>query len=163
APFATSLTSCMPVRDGDAYGRSPEQHFFSSSAPGRWSRLTRICLGCVRGGADGVEHAIRLGEHRHVAALKLIRCGAHALCEKTLQIGVHGAVFFADDVPARLRLPGGSPRFRLEQVGLGDALGGPNELLLLLRKVSAEILRPLRTQPDTSIHDFNIGEDVGPW
>src|SRR5258708_16443814 len=72
-----------------------------------------------------------------------------------------GAVFFAGDVPARLRLPSGSPDFRLEQVGLGDALGRPNELLLLLRKVSAEILRALRTQPDTSIHDFDVGEDVG--
>src|SRR5882762_8024754 len=74
---------------------------------------------------------------------------------------MHGAVFFADDVPARLRLPSGSPDFRLEQVGFGDALGRPNELLLLLRKVSAEILRALRTQPDTSIHDFDVGEDVG--
>src|SRR5258707_2716695 len=119
-------------------------------------------LSCVRGGADGVEHAIRLGEHRHVAAVKLIRCGAHALGEKTLQIRMHGAVIFANDVPARLRLPSGSPDFRLEQVGLGDALGRPNELLLLLRKVSAEILRALRTQPDTSIHDFDVGEDVGP-
>src|SRR5437588_2028103 len=58
-------------------------------------------------------------------------------------------------------LPSGSPDVRLEQVGLGDALGRPNELLLLLRKVSAEILRALRTQPDTSIHDFDMGEDVG--
>src|SRR2546422_6725464 len=74
---------------------------------------------------------------------------------------MHGAVFFADDVPARLRLPSGSPDSRLEQVGFGDALGRPNELLLLLRKVSAEILRALRTQPDTSIHDFDVGEDVG--
>src|SRR6266478_6589511 len=74
---------------------------------------------------------------------------------------MHGLVFFADDVPARLRLPSGSPDFRVEQVGSGDALSRPNELLLLLRKVSAEILRALRTQPDTSIYDFDVGEDVG--
>src|SRR5258708_37800747 len=72
-----------------------------------------------------------------------------------------GAVFFAGDVASRLRLPSGSPDSRLEQVGFGDALGRPNELLLLLRKVSAEILRARRTQPDTSIHDFDMGEDVG--
>src|SRR5437879_2606238 len=75
---------------------------------------------------------------------------------------MHGAVFFADDVPARLRLPSGSPDFRVEQVGFRDALGRPNELLLLLRKVPTEILRAFRTQPDTSIYDFDVGEDVGP-
>src|SRR6266478_3030586 len=74
---------------------------------------------------------------------------------------MHGSVFFPDDVPTRLRLPSGSADFRLEQVGMGDALGRPNKLLLLLRKVSAEILRAFRTQPDTSIHDFDVGEDVG--
>src|SRR6266478_1322191 len=75
---------------------------------------------------------------------------------------MHGAVFFADDVPARLRLPGGPPDFRVEQIGFRDALGRPNELLLLLRKVPTEILRAVRTQPDTSIDDFDVGEDVGP-
>src|SRR6266446_4480118 len=111
--------------------------------------------------ANHVNDAFRLGEHRHVAAVEFIGGCAHALGHGALQIWMHGAVFFADDVPARLRLPSGSPDFRLEQVGLGDALGRPNELLLLLRKVSAEILRTLRTQPDTSIHDFDVGEDVG--
>src|SRR6266404_7669315 len=96
-----------------------------------------------------------------MAAVELIGGCAHALGHCALQIGMHGAVIFADDVPARLRLPSGSPNFRLEQIGLGDALSRPNELLLLLRKVSAEILRALRTQPDTSIYDFDVGEDVG--
>jgi len=76
---------------------------------------------------------------------------------------MHGAVLFGDDVPARLRLPSGSPDLRLEQVGLRDALGRPNDLLLLLGKVSAEIPCALRTQPDTPIHDFYVGEDVCPW
>src|SRR6266481_4870553 len=71
------------------------------------------------------------------------------------------AVFFADDIPARLRLPSGSPDFSLEKVGFGDTLSRPNELLLLFRKVSTEILRALRTQPDTSIDDFDLGEDIG--
>src|SRR6266404_3156732 len=89
-------------------------------------------------------------------------CGRfHALRKKTFQIRVNGAIVLADDVPARFRLPCGSPNFRLESVGFRDALGRPNQLLLLLRKVSAEKLRALGTQPDTSIHDFDVGEDVG--
>src|SRR6266404_6103572 len=151
----------MTVQDGDAYGRRPEQHFFGSSAPGRRRCLTRIRLRCVRGGTNDVEHPFWLGEHRHVAAVELIGCGTHALGEEALQVRMHCAVVFADDVPARLRLPSGSPDSRLEPVRFGDALGRPNELLLLLRKVSAEILRALRTQPHTSIHDFDVGEDVG--
>src|SRR5690349_5968920 len=75
---------------------------------------------------------------------------------------MHREVLFGDDVPARLRLPRGSPDLRLEQIGFRHALGRPNELLLLLRKVAAEIPCALRTQPDTSIHDFYVGEDVGP-
>src|SRR4029077_7209210 len=95
-----------------------------------------------------------------MAAVKLIGGSAHALREEALQIGMHCVVFFADDVPAWLRLPGGSPDFCIEQIGLGDALSRPNELLLLLRKISAEILRTFGTKPDTSIHDFDVGEDV---
>src|SRR5882724_13204577 len=75
---------------------------------------------------------------------------------------MHGLVLFVDDVPARLPLPGGSPDFRFEQIGFRHALSRPNELLLLFRKVAAEILCALRTQPDTSIHDLYLGEDFGP-
>src|SRR6266481_2584281 len=74
---------------------------------------------------------------------------------------MHGIILFGDDVPARLRLPGGSPGFRLEQIGFRRALGRPNELLLLLRKVAAEILCALPTQPDTSVDDFYVGKNVG--
>jgi hypothetical protein len=115
------------------------------------------------GGADDVEHALGLGEHRHVAAVELIGGSAHALGKEALQVRMDGVVFLADDVPTWLRLPGGSPRFRIEQVGFRDTLGRPDDLLLLLRKVSAEVLRALRTQPDTSIHDFDVGEDISPW
>src|SRR5262249_21291016 len=52
-------------------------------------------------------------------------------------------------------------RLSPEQVRLLDALGRPFELLLLLRKVSTEVLRALGTQPDTPIHDFDMGEDFG--
>src|SRR5215470_9175878 len=74
---------------------------------------------------------------------------------------MHGLILFGDDVPARLRLPGSSPDFRLEQIGFRGALGCPNELLLLLRKVAAEIFGAFRTQPDTSVDDFYVGKNVG--
>jgi len=93
----------------------------------------------VSGLANHVEHEVRLGKHRHVAAVALKGGCAHALGEETLQIGMHGLILFGDDVPARLRLPGSSPDFRLEQIRCRRALGCPNELLLLLRKVAAEI------------------------
>src|SRR5215472_7265520 len=74
---------------------------------------------------------------------------------------MNGSVLFGDDIPARLGLPGSPPDFRLEQVGFRGALGCPNELLLLLRKVAAEILCGFRTQPDTAVDDFNVGKNVG--
>src|SRR5215831_161560 len=111
--------------------------------------------------ADHVEYEFRLGKHRHVAAVDLKGGCAHALGEETLQIGMHGLILFGDDVPARLRLPGSSPDFRLEQIGFRRALSCPNELLLLLRKVAAEILCAFRAQPDTSVNDFYVGKNVG--
>src|SRR5262245_27036045 len=110
--------------------------------------------------ADHVEHEVGLGKHWHVAAVALKGGCAHSLGEKTLQIGMHGLILFGDDVPARLRLPASSPDFRLEQIGFRCALGCPNELLLLLRKVAAEILCAFRTQPDTSVDDFYLGKNV---
>src|SRR5215471_16459834 len=115
----------------------------------------------VSGFANHVEHEVRLGKHWHVAAVALKGGCVHTLGEETLQIGMNGSVLFGDDVPARLRLPGSSPDFRLEQIGFRCALGCPNELLLLLRKVAAEILCGFRTQPDTSVDDFYVGKNVG--
>src|SRR6476661_2263618 len=115
----------------------------------------------VSGLANHVEHEVRLGKHRHVAAVALKGGCAHALGEETLQIGMHGLILFGDDVPAGLRFPGSSPDFRLEQIGFRGALGCPNELLLLLRKVAAEIFGALGTQPDTSVDDFYVGKNVG--
>src|SRR6266446_3621812 len=107
----------------------------------QWQRLAEALWLGVCGGADYFEHLVGLGKHGDVTALQLMGGRFHALRKKTFQIRMNGAVVLADDVPARLRLPCGSPNFRLEQVGFRDALGRPNELLLLLRKVSAEKLR----------------------
>src|SRR6202167_1691662 len=100
---------------------------------------------------DHLDHDLRLRQHHYVAARGLGRGGAHAFGKKALQVRRYGVVVFGDDVPVRLRLPGGSAGFCVKQVGFRNALRGPNEFLLLLRKVSAEILRALRTQPDTSV------------
>src|SRR5258708_5568461 len=96
-----------------------------------------------------------------MAAVDFISGCIHALGEEALQVRMDGAIVLGDDVPAWLRLPGGSTDLRVEQVGLGDYLRRPNELLILLRKISAEILGALRTKPDTSIHHFNMVEHVG--
>src|SRR5215471_14873014 len=113
--------------------------------------------------ADHVEHEVGLGKHWHVAAVALKGGCAHALGEEALKIGMNGSVLFGDDIPARLRLPSSSPDFCLEQIGFRRALSCPNQLLLLLRKVAAEILGALGTQPDTSIDDFYVGKNVGFW
>src|SRR5215467_1679759 len=126
----------------------------------RFAVRSIVWLG-VSGLADHVEHEVRLGKHRHVAAITLKGGCAHALGEEALEIGMNGSVLFGDDVPARLRLPGSSADFRLEQIGFRRALGRPNELLLLLRKVAAEILCAFRTQPDTAVDDFYVGKNVG--
>src|SRR5215831_2190120 len=119
-----------------------------------------LTLNGLRGSTDYIEHDIRLGKHGDVTALKFIGGGAHTVRKKAFQIRVHSAVVLANDVPARLRLPSRSPDFRLEQIGFRRALGCPNELLLLLRKVAAEILCAFRTQPDTSVDDFYVGKNV---
>src|SRR5215468_2389569 len=110
----------------------------------------------VRGLADRVEHEAWLGKHRHVAAVALKGGCAHALGEEALQIGLNGLIFFGHDVPARLRLPGSSPDFRLEQIWFRRALSRPNELLFLLRKVATEIFCALWTQPDTTVDHFYV-------
>src|SRR6266446_10308279 len=70
------------------------------------SYLFDLCgLNRLRGGANYIEHDVRLGEHGDVTAFNLIRGGAHTLRNKAFQIRVNGAVVLADDVPARLRLP----------------------------------------------------------
>src|SRR5580704_10290679 len=129
--------------------------------------MPEVLLGCccsfLNGlccGTDYVEDAFRLGEHRHMAAVEFVDGGAHALGHSALQIGMNRVVLFTDNVPSGLRFPGGAPGSCLEQVRLRDALRRPNELLLLLRKVSAEKLCALPTQPDTTIHDFYLRKDV---
>jgi hypothetical protein len=95
-----------------------------------------------------------------VAAVDLIRGGAHALSNEPFHIGMDGAVVLGDDVPAWLRSPGSSSDSRVEQVGSRHALGRPNELFFLLGQIACETVDAFRTQPDSSVRDFDVGEDV---
>src|SRR6266403_1708054 len=80
---------------------------------------SRICCGCLNGfcgSTDYIDHAFRLGEHWHVAALKLIGCGTHALRCEAFEFGMAGAkcvaqtTFFScsDRSPAKHSTPFGS-------------------------------------------------------
>src|SRR2546422_225863 len=111
---------------------------------------SRICRGCLNGfcgSTDYIDHAFRLGEHWHVAALKLIGCRTHALRCEAFEFGMDGAVVFANNVPARLRSPGGAFNPMVEDVRGRREVRGPDDLLLLLRQVSGEALDAFRKHP----------------
>jgi len=96
-------------------------------------RRSRVC-----GGADYVEHKVGLRKHGDVTALELMGGRFHALCNKTFQLRVHGAVVLAHDVPARLRSPRGSFKLLIEEVRVWHALGRPNKFLFLLGQIPRE-------------------------
>ena len=91
-----------------------------------------------------------------MAAVGLDRGRVHALRQKALKIGMHGLVLLSEDVPARLRLPGNLVELLLlKQVGSGWVVGCPDQLLLLLGKVSREMLDAFRLDPDTTSAGMN--------
>src|SRR5262249_43896439 len=65
-------------------------------------------------------------------------CGAHALCNETLQFGLDGAIFSGHDVPTRLRPPSDTVDLFVEQVGHRCGLGRPHKLLLRLGQITRE-------------------------
>src|SRR5580704_13896252 len=125
-------------------------------------------LGCCRQSLSGfdrfsdhIDYGLRLRQHHHVAARNLGRRGAHALSEEALTVRLYGAIVLCNYVPARLRLPRGSSRFRREQVWSRHALGRPNQLLVLLGQIACEGIHAFLKQPETSIRDFDVRENVG--
>src|SRR6516164_5523295 len=107
---------------------------------GRPRRSLR-CLGFLNGVcgvADHVQHGLWLGEHRDVTGAQLDGCGAHALCNETLQFGLDGAIFSGHDVPTRLRPPSDTVDLLVEQVGHRCGLGRPHKLLLRLGQITRE-------------------------
>ena len=112
------------------------------------------------GGTDYIDHQVGVGEHGDVAAGDLSHFGAHALSNEPFHVGVDGAVVLGDDVPAGLRSPGSSSDFCIEQACIRNALGRPNQLLFLLGQIVGETVDAFRKQPDTSVRDFDVREDV---
>src|SRR6202012_1567348 len=86
---------------------------------------------------------------------------AYAFRDPPLEIGMNGMVLQAQNVPTWLRLPWGALDFLLlEQVGDRRKMGGPDELLLLLGKVSAEKLSPVRKHPSVPVRDLHARKDI---
>src|SRR5260370_42314420 len=94
-----------------------------------------------------------------MTALHLDGRGTHALGEEAFQVGMDGAILGGNDGPARLRLPCGAVNLLVEQVCVGREVGGPDDLLLLLRKVAGEVLNAFREHPDPSVGNFDVAED----
>jgi len=91
--------------------------------------------------ANDVDDNVRLGKHDDVAAVGLDRVRVDAFRQEMLKIRMHRLVLLSEDVPARLRLPRNLVEsLLLEQVGSGWVVGRPDQLLLLLGKVSREVL-----------------------
>jgi hypothetical protein len=119
-------------------------------------RCHRGSLNRSRGGTDYIDHQVGVGEYGNVTAGDLGHFGAHALSNEPFHVGVDGAVVLGDDVPAWLRFPRSSSDFRVEQVGIGHALGCPSKLLFMLGQIACETVDAFRTQPDTLVRDFNV-------
>jgi hypothetical protein len=98
-----------------------------------------VLLDRRRSFSDHSDDYVRLREHGNVAAFHFYHGRSHTLRHPPLEIGMNGVVLQAQNVPTWLRLPRGALEFLLlEQVGDRRKMGGPDELLLLLGKVSAE-------------------------
>ena len=95
-----------------------------------------------------------------MAAFDFNGSGAHALSDKTFQVGMDRAVLGGHDVPARLRLPGDAVDLLREQVRHGNGLRCPDDLLLRLGQISGKGAHPIRTQPNPPIGDLDVGKDI---
>src|SRR5579872_2412332 len=74
---------------------------------------------------------------------------------------MNGMVLLAQNEPTGLRRPRGTLHSASrEEVGHWREMRGPHELLLFLRKVSAEKLRATRKHPGVPVNDFNAREDI---
>ena len=65
------------------------------------------------------------------------------------------------NVPARFGLPGRAYHFLVEEVRSRRIVRRPDDLLLLCRKISREILHAVREHPNAPISNFDVAEYVG--
>src|SRR5262249_29337582 len=129
----------------------------------RRATLLRGTLGyrCFSGLPDNLDDDIRMREHDHVTRIDLADLRAHSLRYETLKIGVHSLVLFSDDKRAGLRLPRRTDHFVVEEIVRRRIVNGPNDLLLLLGKVTGETTDAVWKYPDASIGYFNTFEYSG--
>src|SRR5215471_9178452 len=131
-----------------------------SQRPSETSATLLGFLNGLCGVADHVQHSLWLGEHRDVTGAQLDGCGAHALCNETLQFGLDGAIFSGHDVPTRLRPPSDAVDLLVEQVGHRCGLGRPNKLLLRLGQITLKIKTLLVTE-DSDEADRQRARELG--
>src|SRR5437879_1961767 len=87
---------------------------------------------------------------------------AHALRDKTLQLGVYRPVLGGHNVPARLRFPGRALHLLIEQIGGRSLMGSQDEPFFLGRQVSGEALDALSCHPDTTLPELRTRENLCP-
>src|SRR3569833_221940 len=96
-----------------------------------------------------------------MAAFHLSNSRSHTLRHPALEIGMDCVVLQAQNVPTGFRLPRGAlDSTLLEEVGVRWKMCRPDELLLFLRKVSAEKLGSIRKHPGVPISNLAARKDV---
>src|SRR5262249_44419428 len=120
-----------------------------------------IILNRGRGFSDHIQHEVRLGQHRHVAAIGLEDCCPHTLRDETLQLGLDSTVLRCYDVPTRLRPPSSTFYFLIEQICYGCAMSGPDQLLLLLWEITCKGRDAVTFQPNATVCNLDMGKNIG--
>src|SRR6516164_4490004 len=98
-----------------------------------------ILLNRGRGLSDHIQHEVRLGQHRHVAAIGLEDCCSHTLRDETLQLGLDGTVLRSYNVPTRLRSPRSAFHFLRKQICYRCGMSGPDQLPLFLWEITCKV------------------------
>src|SRR5215468_6581287 len=119
-------------------GQTASRRSVENGKGSRPSLRCLILLNCGRGFSDHIQHEVRLGQHRHVAAIGLDDGCSHTLRDETLQFGLDSTVLRSHDVPTWLRSPRSTFHFLCEQVCYRCGLSGPDQLLLCLREITCK-------------------------
>src|SRR5262245_41267648 len=130
----------------------------------RGSRPSRLCLILLnrgRGFSDHIEHEVRLGQHRYVAAIGLEDRSSHTFCDETLQLGLDGTVLRCDDVPTRLRLPSRTVYLLIEQISYGCGMSGPDQLLLFIGEIAGKGRDAIPFQPKAAVRNLDMRKNIG--
>src|SRR5262245_52982518 len=97
-----------------------------------------ILLNRGRGFSDHIQHEVRLGQHRYVAAIGLEDCCSHTLRDETLQLGLDSTILCGDNVPTGLRSPRSAFHLLCEQICYRCGLSGPDQILLFFWEITCK-------------------------